>query len=61
MDTYREGLRRFPEDKALLDGLKAAEEVRRFYCLFTAVSWLGAADAWAPALRYALESIAVHP
>lgn len=27
MDTYREGLKLFPEDKALVDGMKAAEEV----------------------------------
>ena len=27
MDTYREGLQLFPEDKALVDGMKAAEEV----------------------------------
>lgn len=28
METYEAGLRLFPEDKALLDGRKAAEEVR---------------------------------
>lgn len=28
METYREGLLLFPDDKALKDGLKAAEEVR---------------------------------
>lgn len=27
MDTYREGMRLFPDDKALVDGMKAAEEV----------------------------------
>lgn len=27
METYREGLKLFPQDKSLKDGLKAAEEV----------------------------------